>query len=80
MGVSQGCLLSPSFSCRIKQIHFHSLNIYSYYHAKFKENPSVGTDESTPLVKNGPVVSEKSKFQFSNVNDLGPRSRIDIDL
>ena len=32
------------------------------------------------LVKNGPVVYEKSKFQFSNVNDLGPRSRIDLDL
>ena len=32
------------------------------------------------LVKNGPVVSEKSKFQFSNVNDLGLRSRNDIDL
>ena len=32
------------------------------------------------LVKNGPVVSEKSKFQFSNVNDLGPRSRNDLDL
>ena len=32
------------------------------------------------LVKNGPVVSEKSKFQFSNVNDLGPRSRNYLDL
>ena len=32
------------------------------------------------LAKNGPVVSEKSKFQFSNVNDLGPRSRNDLDL
>ena len=32
------------------------------------------------LVKNGPVVSEKSKFQFSNVNDLGPRSINDLDL
>ena len=32
------------------------------------------------LVKNGPVVTEKSKFQFSNVNDLGPRSRNDLDL
>ena len=32
------------------------------------------------LVKNGPVVSEKSKFQFLNVNDLGPRSRNDLDL
>ena len=32
------------------------------------------------FVKNGPVVSEKSKFEFSNVNYLGPRSRNDIDL
>ena len=32
------------------------------------------------LVKNCPVVSEKSKFQFSNVNDLGPRSINDLDL
>ena len=32
------------------------------------------------LVKNGLVVSEKSKFQFSNVNDLGPRSINNIDL
>ena len=32
------------------------------------------------LVKKGPVVSEKSKFQFSYVNDLGPRSRNDLDL
>ena len=30
------------------------------------------------LVKNGPVVSEKSKFSFSYVNDLGPRSRSDL--
>ena len=26
------------------------------------------------------MVFEKSKFQFSNVNDLGPRSRNDLDL
>ena len=32
------------------------------------------------LVKNGPVVSEKSKFQFSNVNDLEPRSINNLDL
>ena len=32
------------------------------------------------LVKNSPVVSEKSKFQFSNVNDLGPMSGNDLDL
>ena len=32
------------------------------------------------LVKNGSVVSEKSKFWFSYINDLGPRSRNDLDL
>ena len=32
------------------------------------------------LVQNGPVVSEKRKCQFSYVNDLGPRSRNDLDL
>ena len=26
------------------------------------------------------MISEKSKFKFSNVNDLGPRSKNDIDL
>ena len=31
------------------------------------------------LVKNCPVVSVKSKFKFSNVNDLEPRSRNDLD-
>ena len=32
------------------------------------------------LVKNGPVVSKKNTLQFSNVNDLGPRSRNNLDL
>ena len=32
------------------------------------------------LVKNDPVVSEKNEFSFSYVNDLGPRSRNDLDL
>ena len=32
------------------------------------------------LVKNGPVVSEKSVFYFSYINGLGPRSRNDLDL
>ena len=31
------------------------------------------------LVKNGTVILRKSKFSFSYVNDLGPRSRNDID-
>ena len=32
------------------------------------------------LVENGPVPSYKSKFQFLYVNDLGLRSRNDLDL
>ena len=32
------------------------------------------------LVKNDSVVSEKNKFLFSYVNDLGPRARDDLDL
>ena len=32
------------------------------------------------LVGNGSVVSEKSKFQFLYVNNLGPRSTNDLDL
>ena len=32
------------------------------------------------LVKNGRVVYEKSKFQFSYVNVLGPSSRNDLDF
>ena len=31
------------------------------------------------LVKTGPVVSKKNKFQFSYVNALGPRSRNDLE-
>ena len=32
------------------------------------------------LVQNGSVVSEKIRFEFLYVHDLGPRSRNDIDL
>ena len=32
------------------------------------------------LVKNGKVISEKSKFKSFYVNNLGPRSRNDFDL
>ena len=32
------------------------------------------------LIKNGPVVSEKSTFQFSYVFDIGTRLRNDLDL
>ena len=32
------------------------------------------------LVQNGSVVSEKIRFEFLYVHDLGPRSRNDLDL
>ena len=32
------------------------------------------------LVQNGTVVSEKIKFEYLYVHDLGPRSRNDLDL
>ena len=32
------------------------------------------------LVQNGSVVSEKIRFEFLYVQDLGPRSRNDLDL
>ena len=32
------------------------------------------------LVKNNPVISEKSMFSFSYINGLGQRSRNDLDL
>ena len=32
------------------------------------------------LVQNGPVVSEKIRFEFLYVHDLGPRSSNDLDL
>ena len=34
----------------------------------------------TNFVQNGPVVSEKIRFEFLYVHDLGPRSRDDLDL
>ena len=32
------------------------------------------------LVQNGSVVSEKIRFEFLYIHDLGPRSRNDLDL
>ena len=49
-GVHQGCFLSLILNYLIQYIYFHSLYIMSHYYAKFKENPCVGTDASTPLV------------------------------
>ena len=50
-GVRQGCFLSLILNYLIQYIHFHSLYIMCHYYAKFKENPYVGTDASTPLTK-----------------------------
>ena len=48
-GVRQGCFLSLILNNLIQYIQFHSLYIMSHYYAKFKDNPCVGTDASTPL-------------------------------
>ena len=48
-GVRQGCFLSIILNYLIRQIHFHSSYIMSYWYAKFEENPCAGTDESTPF-------------------------------
>ena len=47
-GVRQGCFQSLILNYLIQYIHFHSLYITSHYHAKFKENPCVGTDARPP--------------------------------
>ena len=48
-GVCQGCFLSLILNYLSQYIHFHSLYIMYHYYAKFKENPCVGTDASTPF-------------------------------
>ena len=57
----------PSWSC--DQDHVNKFYISLYLKA-FIQN----------LVQNGPVVSEKIPFEFLYVQDLGPRSRNDLDL
>ena len=47
--VRQGCFLSLILNYLMQYIHYHSLYIMSHYYAKFKENPCVGTDASTPF-------------------------------
>ena len=49
----------------IMLINFHFLVLESFH---------------TKLVQNGSVVSEKIRFEFLYVHDLGPRSRNDLDL
>ena len=58
-GVRQGSFLSFILNYLIQYIHFHSLYIMSHYYAKFKENPCVGTDASTPL-NNAEKLSQNS--------------------
>ena len=50
-GVRQGCFIGIilNYLHVIQYIHFHSLYIMSHYYVKFRENPCVGTDASTPL-------------------------------
>ena len=57
----------PSWSC--DQHHVKQIFISLYLKA-FIQN----------LVQNGPVVSEKIRFEFLYVHDLGPRSSNDLDL
>ena len=56
----------PPWSCD----HHHVNKFISLYLKAFIQN----------LVQNGTVVSEKIWFEFLYVNDLGPRSRNDLDL
>ena len=56
-GVPQGCFLNLILNYLIQYIHFHSLYIMNHYYAKFKENPCVGTDASTPF---------RIKLQYAN--------------
>ena len=61
-GVRQGCFLSLILNYLIQYIHFHSLYIMSHYYAKFKENPCVGTDASTPLSSNSSEDVDKCMY------------------
>ena len=48
-GVRQAGFLNLILNYLIQYIHFHSMYIRSHNYAKFKENPCVGTNASTPL-------------------------------
>ena len=56
----------PSWSCD----QYHVKKIIFLYLKAFIQN----------LVQNGSVVSEKIRFEFLYVHDLGPRSMNDLDL
>ena len=56
----------PSLSCdQHRVVRFYFL-VSESFHKKFDSD--------------GKVVSEKIRFEFLNVHDLGPRSRNDLDL
>ena len=62
-GVRQGCFLSLILNYLIQYIHFRSLYITSHYHAKFKENPCVGTDARPPF---GPLSTRRIVYPSYN--------------
>ena len=66
-GVRQGCFQSLILNYLIQYIHFHSLYITSHYHAKFKENPCVGTDARPPFSKNRFNFLTESKGEINMV-------------
>ena len=67
-GVRQGCFQSLILNYLIQYIHFHNLYITSHYHAKFKENPCVGTDARPPLYS----YKSKHKKGLSKMSMLEP--------
>ena len=70
-GVRQGCFQSLILNYLIQYIHFHSLYITSHYHAKFKENPCVGTDARPRFIltlKKGHNLSKGANSIFKNKN------------
>ena len=53
----------------------HQIFIFLYLKAFIKNLFQIGN-----LVQNGKVVSEKIRFEFLYVHDLGPSSKNDLDL
>ena len=68
MGGSPQCYI-PSFM-KISPPVLEKMIFEGFYHIAFIQN----------LVQNGPVVSEKIRFKFLYVHDLGQRSSNDLDL
>ena len=71
-GVRQGCFQSLILNYLIQYIHFHSLYITSHYHAKFKENPCVGTDARPPFRGIDGRFSIESTETFHGINGIFP--------